>query len=250
MLGPLRARSGTETAALGAKKARMALTVLALRAGQVVGFDELIDELWGEAPLKNTRNSLQGIVARMRRSLGRIGLDGTDRGVVRTVGNGYVLGMPADRLDANRFLQQAREGRDLIGHSPRKAAELLRGALAMWYGPALVDIADGQRCRAAALRLDEQRRIVQEDLIAAQLEAGEAGAVVPELKQLHAEHPERERLSEQLMIALYRTGRQYEAIDTFHRTRRRLDAEMGLLPSLHLQRLYQAIITQDASLSH
>ncbi|WP_223244517.1 AfsR/SARP family transcriptional regulator [Streptomyces sp. CBMA156] len=234
---------------MDAKKVRMALAVLALRAGQVVSFDELIDELWGETLLKNTRNSLQGIVARMRRSLGRIGLDATDQGVVRTVGNGYVLDMPADRLDANRFLQQAREGRSLIGLSPHKAAELLRGALAMWYGPALVDVGDGQRCRAAALRLDEQRRLVQEDLISAQLEAGEAGAVVPELKQLHAEHPERERFSEQLMLALYRTGRQSEAIDTFHRTRKQLDDEMGLLPSRQLQRLYQAIISQDASLS-
>ncbi|WP_084725482.1 AfsR/SARP family transcriptional regulator [Streptacidiphilus melanogenes] len=249
ILGPLRVGAGNTSAILGAKKIRATLAMLALRAGQVVSFDELIDELWGETPLKNARNALQANVTRMRRSLGQLGLDSGEQGVVRTVGNGYLLSMPATSLDANRFLQQVREGHDLVGCQPEKAAERLRGSLAMWHGPALVDVGDGPRCRAAALRLDEQRRLAHEDLISAQLASGEAGAVVPELRQLHAEHPERERFSEQLMLALYRTGRQSEAIDIFHRTRRRLDEELGLLPGRELNRLYQAILTQDASLS-
>lgn len=223
--------------------------MLALRTGQVVSFDELIDELWGETPLRNARNALQANVTRMRRSLGQLGLDASEQGVIRTVGSGYLLSMPTDGLDANRFLQQAKEGHNLIRRQPEKAVKLLQGALAMWHGPALVDVGDSPRCRAAALRLDEQRRLAHEDLIAAQLVAGEADAVVPELRQLHAEYPERERFSQQLMLALYRTGRQSEAIDIFHSTRRRLDEELGLLPGHELYRLYQAILTQDASLS-
>ncbi|MFF4399818.1 BTAD domain-containing putative transcriptional regulator [Streptomyces sp. NPDC001480] len=224
------------------------LTMLALNAGQVVAFDELIDELWGEAPLKNTRNALQANVKRMRKSLVELGLEGPDQTLIRTVDNGYMLDVPDDALDAHRFLRMAERGAGLVNERPLEARDVLRESLAMWRGPALLDVSDGPRCRAVALRLDEQRKTAREDLIEAQLRAGEAGVVVAELKQLLAQYPERERFSEQLMIALYRCGRQSEAVDIFHRTRRWLDEELGLQPSRRLHTLYQAILMQDPSL--
>ncbi|WP_244178797.1 AfsR/SARP family transcriptional regulator [Streptomyces rubellomurinus] len=248
ILGPLLIGDDQRTVRLRAKKNRVMLTMLALNAGRVVAFDELIDELWGEAPLKNARNALQATVKRMRKSLAELGLERHDRELVRTVDNGYLLDVPEGAVDAYRFLRTAERGAGLVEHRPYEAMGTLREALAMWRGPALLDTSDGPWCRAVALRLDEQRRTAREDLIAAQLQAGEAGAVVPELKQLLAQHPERERFSEQLMIALYRCGRPSEAVDTFHRTRRWLDEELGLAPSRRLHHLYQAILVQDPSL--
>ncbi|MGW7085424.1 AfsR/SARP family transcriptional regulator [Streptomyces sp. NPDC054871] len=248
ILGPLLMGDGRNTVGLRAKKNRVMLAMLALNPGHVVAFDELIDELWGEAPLKNARNALQANVKRMRKSLGELGLEAPDQVLIRTVDNGYVLDASEDALDAYRFLRKAEKGASLVAERPHEAMELLRESLAMWRGPALLDASDGPRCRAVALRLDEQRKTVREDLIAAQLQAGEAGVVVAELKQLLAQYPERERFSEQLMIALYRCGRQSEAVDIFHRTRKWLDEELGLKPSRQLYGLYQAILMQDPSL--
>lgn len=248
ILGPLLIGDGQRTVGIRAKKNRVMLTMLALNIGQVVTFDELIDELWGEAPLKNTRNALQANVKRVRRSLAELGLGGPGHELIRTVDNGYTLNIPADAVDAYRFLQTAGKGAGLVVDRPHEATDLLREALGMWRGPALLDTSDGPWCRAVALRLDEQRKTAREDLIAAQLQLGEAGTVVAELKQLLAQYPERERFSEQLMIALYRCGRQSEAVDVFHRTRKWLDQELGLKPNSRLHHLYQAILMQDPSL--
>lgn len=248
ILGPMLVGDGDRTVGLRAKKIRVMLTMLALNPGQVVAFDELIDELWGEAPLKNARNALQANVKRMRRSLGELGLDSPEKPLIRTVDNGYLLEAPDDALDAYRFLRTAEKGASLVSRDPQESMDLLRKSLSMWRGPALLDASDGPRCRAVALRLDEQRKTAREDLIEAQLQAGEAGVVVAELKQLLAQYPERERFSEQLMIALYRCGRQSEAVDIFHRTRKWLDQELGLKPSRRLHHVYQAILVQDPSL--
>ncbi|ALO95665.1 Pathway specific regulatory protein [Streptomyces hygroscopicus subsp. limoneus] len=248
ILGPLLIGDGQRTIGVRAKKIRVMLTMLALNPGQVVGFDELIDELWGEAPLKNTRNALQANVRRMRKSLAELGFPDGEEGLIRTVDNGYMLDVPQEALDAYRFLRLAEQGATLVAREPHESVRLLRESLAMWRGPALLDVSDGPRCRAVALRLDEQRKTAREDLIQAQLQAGEAGVVVAELKQLLAQYPERERFSEQLMIALYRCGRQSEAVDIFHRTRKWLDDELGLKPSKRLHTLYQAILMQDPSL--
>ncbi|RFU82517.1 SARP family transcriptional regulator [Streptomyces triticagri] len=248
ILGPLLVGDGTRSVALRAKKIRVMVAMLALNPGRVVAFDELMDELWGEAPLKNARNALQANVKRLRKSLGELGLDDSEQGRVQTVDNGYLLDVPEDALDAYRFLRTAERGAALVDGRPHEAITLLRESLAMWRGPALLDASDGPRCRAMALRFDEQRRAVREDLISAQLQIGDAAAVIPELQQLLAQYPERERFSEQLMLALYRCGRQTEAIDIFHRTRRQLDLELGLKPSRRLAGLYQAILIQDPAL--
>lgn len=246
ILGPLLVGDGQRTTGLRAKKIRVMLAMLALNPGQVVSFDELIDELWADVPLKNARNALQANATRLRKTLESLGPEGS--GLLHTVENGYVLNAPADVLDAQRFLQTSEQGAMVVNSRPQEAIAILQDSLALWRGPALLDASDGPRCRAAALRLDEQRKTARDNLIEAQLQAGEAGVVVPQLQQLLAQHPERERFSEQLMTALYQSGRQSEAIDIFHRTRKWLDRELGLKPSRRLSHLYQAILTQDPSL--
>jgi DNA-binding SARP family transcriptional activator len=148
-------------------------------------------------------------------------------------------------VDSRRFLDLAAQGAAHVEHQPAKAVQLLEAALGLWRGPALFDVCDGMRCRIEAAQLDERRLSVREDLITAKLANGEERGIVPELRQLAAEHPERERFSEQLMLALYRDGRQTEALDVFHRARRRLASELGLEPGRALRRLYQAILVQD-----
>ncbi len=248
VLGPLLVGDGLTTVRIGAKKIRVMLAMLAMNAGQVVPFDELIDEMWGEAPLKNARNALQANVTRMRKVLGTLDVGVADQPVIHTVENGYMLELPHNGLDANRFMRDSEQGAGLIEARPQEAVALLRRSLELWRGPALLDASDGPRCRAAGLRLDEQRKTAREDLIAAQLRVGDAGIVVPELQQLLAQYPERERFSELLMLALYRCGRQTEAINIFHRTRKWLDQELGLKPGRGLHHLYQAILTQDPTL--
>lgn len=219
--------------------------MLALSPGLPVSHEQLVDELWGPRMISNSRNALQANIARLRRLLESAIPDRPGEEIVRTAGAGYLLDIPDASVDSQRFLDLARRGLGLVGSAPREAIDLLRQALRQWRGPALLDVQDGSRCRATATHLEEQRLTVQEELIAARLEVGEERGVVHELRQLVAENPGRERFSEHLMLALYRTGRQSEAVSVFHHTSSWLGNELGLSPGRALQRLYQAILVQD-----
>ncbi|WP_019631223.1 AfsR/SARP family transcriptional regulator [Actinomadura atramentaria] len=245
VLGPLLLSDGRQSFNIRAAKLRTLLALLALNAGQVVTADELIDELWGEKPLSDAKNSLQANIARLRRILADLRLESPEDPLVRTVDNGYMLAVADEDVDSTPFLRRADRAISLVNARPEEAIALLRAALGLWRGSALLNVVEGPRCRAAALALDERRKSAQEDLITARLQAGNAREVVPELRELISQHPERERFSEQLMLALYRCGRQSEAIDVFHRTRNWLDRELGLLPGRGLSRIYQAILVQE-----
>lgn len=249
ILGPLSIRTGETRRAIQAKKVRALLALLALNARHVVSFDEMVDELWTECTMQNARNALHANALRLRKQLElcECGLSG--RELLRTAANGYVLDIEPASLDANQFQRMAERGSELHRSSPHEAIGLLRTALSLWRGPALVDAGDGLRCRAAAVRLEERRISAQEDLVAAEIEAGGARSAVAELRQLVAQYPERERLSEQLMLALYRCGRQTEALDVFHRTRQWLGSQLGLEPLRPLHVMYQAILIQDPDLA-
>jgi DNA-binding SARP family transcriptional activator len=249
VLGPLLLSDGKRSFNIRAAKLRTMLALLSLNIGQVITADELIDEIWGEKPLKDAKNSLQANIARMRKILMELGFESPEDSIIQTLDNGYVLNIPADNVDSNVFLSRTERAATMIKSRPHEAVELLRSSLSLWRGAALLNVTDGARCRAAALRLDDRRKAAQEDLITAQLAIGDARGVVPRLQQLLAQHPEHERFSEQLMLALYRCGRQTEAIDVFHRTRSWLDEELGLLPSRGLNQIYQAILVQDPQLS-
>jgi DNA-binding SARP family transcriptional activator len=244
ILGPITVVVDGHYQAIQARKVRAALCILALNARRVVSNDELIDELWDEQPPEKARNALQANILRLRRSLG-----GRDRAVqvVQTMNNGYMLNAEDGQIDVYRFQDLVERGRAEATRRPSHAIELLTTALRLWRGPAFDDVSGG-RCKAAAVQLDELRLAAREHLVAARLAMGDERTVVTELRSLVAQYPGREDLIGQLMVALYRCGRQCEALDLFHRARIWLSDELGVEPSVHLRNLYSAILVQDPSL--
>ncbi|MFC8917293.1 BTAD domain-containing putative transcriptional regulator [Streptomyces sp. NPDC047821] len=244
LLGSLYLTQGREQYAMASKRASVVLTLLALSPGSPVLFDQIVDELWADRSMTNARNALQANVGRLRKFLKMVtGRDGD--ALVRTVGSGYVLDVPAHVVDAHRFVELADTGAALVHRDPAEAVVRLESALALWRGPALLDTCDGLRCRVQAAHLEERRITAYEDLTAARLRVDAERVPLAELRQLAIEHSGRERLSELLMLALYRDGRQAEALEVFHGARRRLADDLGLEPGRGLHRAYQAILTQD-----
>lgn len=244
ILGSTAIVHGGQVLAVNAGRIRSLVALLALSPGTSVPFDEIMNELWGDGLPGNARNALQASLVRLRRLLTTVTGQPGDQ-VVRTVAGGYLLDLPLDAIDANRFLDLADRGSRHVDGEPEKAVTLLVRALELWRGPALSGTGGGLRCLTAAARLDERRLIACEDLITARLKNGDIRAVLPELRELTTAYPERERFTEQLMLALYRSGRQTEAVNTFHRVRGKLAGEQGLEPGQRLRRLYQAILVQD-----
>ncbi|MGC4978095.1 AfsR/SARP family transcriptional regulator [Streptomyces sp. DT199] len=226
------------------KRVSSVLALLALAPAQPVPFDQLVDELWGDERIANAKNALQANVTRLRKLLAAVtGREGRD--LVRTVGTGYLLDVEPASVDAHRFAVLADEGASLVGRGPAAAVHVLEEALGMWRGAALLDVSEGFRCRTASVRLEERRLTAYEDWVTAKLAVGAERVPVPELRQLATEHPGRERLSELLMMALYRDGRQSEALDVFHQARRRLADDLGVEPGRSLHTVYEAILHQD-----
>jgi DNA-binding SARP family transcriptional activator len=228
-----------------ANKVRAMLATLALDAGRAISHEELADELWSGDPPAGALNALQAHATRIRRVL-----DGPDRprgagSVLRSVRNGYLLDIPPESVDGTRFRELAGRGAAALAERPEHALELLSAGLALWRGPALIDAGDGLRCRSAAVSFDECRLTMWEDLISARLATGAERPAITELRALVAQYPLRERFSEQLMLALYRAGRQSEALEVFHRTRVRLAEELGLRPGAALQRRHAEILAHD-----
>ncbi|MFJ6215760.1 BTAD domain-containing putative transcriptional regulator [Streptomyces sp. NPDC092296] len=244
ILGSLAVQSGDQLYRLPSKRVRTVLALLALTPGEPVGVDHLIDQLWPDRRMGNSRNALQANIGRLRRFLESITDSGTGR-VVRTLSESYVLELPPEAVDSHLFLSLAERGAMEVGTSHEEAIALLEQALRLWRGPALFDLYDSPRLQLEAHHLDEQRLSVREDLIAAKLAVGRIRSVIPELRQLTQLHPGRERFSEQLMQALYRDGRQTEALDVFHRTRSWLVRELGLEPGHRLSGVYHSILTHD-----
>ncbi|MFE7558210.1 BTAD domain-containing putative transcriptional regulator [Kitasatospora sp. NPDC057500] len=244
ILGPLLLTQGTRSWGVTSKRVGSVLALLALAPGRPVPFDQLVDELWGDERIANAKNALQANVTRLRKLLASVA-GGEGRDLVRTVGTGYLLDVRPESVDAHRFVTLADEGTALIGRDPAGAALVLAEALDMWRGAALLDVVEGFRCRTASVRLEERRLAAYEDWATAKLAVGAERVPVPELRQLATEHPGRERLSELLMLALYRDGRQTEALDVFHQTRRRLAEDLGVEPGRSLHAVYRAILHQD-----
>ncbi len=249
LLGPVSINTCAVRHQIRAKKVRALLAVLALNARVVVSFDELADELWPDSELNNPRNALQANALRLRKQLEAYVPSAGADDTLATWGNGYVLNVPPDAVDAARFERLAATGSQLIKSKPHEAITLLGAAMELWRGSALADVGDGIRCRAAAIRLGERRFSVQADLIAARLELGGDQALIADLTELFTRHPERERLSGLLMLALYRDGRQTEALGVFRKTRQWLVTELGAEPSHPLRALYQSILMHDQELS-
>jgi DNA-binding SARP family transcriptional activator/outer membrane protein assembly factor BamB len=248
LLGPLDVVVDGRSVPLGGVKQRMLLAILILNANEVVPADRLIDELWPDETPPSALNTLQGYVSRLRKALDPDGRDG-GAATIAFRPPGYVLTAPRDQIDARRFEQLVAEA-DARASSgaPAETAALLRDALALWYGTALADFAYDQFAQTEIARLDELRLKAIEDRIDAELACGRGAALVAELKALVAQHPLRERLRRQLMLALYRSGRQSEALDVYRDARRALHDELGLEPTRALSDLERSILRQDPSL--
>ena len=224
------------------------MALLLLHANEVVSADLLIDGLWGDSPPETAANMLQGYVSHLRKVLEPDRKRGEHELLVSRT-PGYVLQIRPEQLDAERFSRLAREGRQLLEDDDAPAAsERLRAALELWRGPALADLAYEPFAQAGAERLEESRLAALEDRIDADLAAGRHDALVPELRELVAKHPVRERLQGQLMAALYRCGRQAEALEVYSRGRRALREELGIEPGPALRSLQQAILSHDPEL--
>ena len=237
ILGPLEVRDGNRLVPLGGPRQRAVLAVLLTRANEAVSAEKLIDELWGDEPPETAANVLQGYVSHLRKVLGP--------DVLLTRAPGYVVQLAPGQLDLHRFERLLDEAR---AQNPEQAAATLREALALWHGPALADFAYEPFAQAEIARLEELRLVAVERRIEAALALGRHSELVGELEGLVGKHPLRERFRSQLMLALYRSGRQAEALDAYQAARRALVDELGIDPSPALQELERAILRQDRSL--
>jgi DNA-binding SARP family transcriptional activator/ABC-type transport system substrate-binding protein len=237
LLGPLEVVAGGVSIPIGGGRQRKLLAILLLNANEFVSSDRLIDELWGEDRPETAAKALQGYVSQLRKTLGPDALV--------TGAGGYMLKLAPGELDADRFEQLVDDARDA---EPHDAAEWLRVALALWRGPPLADFTYDDFAQGEIARFEERRLVALERRIEADLALGRHQEVAGELASLVKQHPMRERLRAELMLALYRSGRQAEALEAFVDARRTLLDELGLEPSAELRQLQAAILAQDPRL--
>jgi predicted ATPase/DNA-binding SARP family transcriptional activator len=241
LLGPLEVEVDGGPVALGGQKQRALLATLLLEPNRIVSGDRLIDAVWGEIPPETARNTVQVYVSQLRKRL--------PTGALETAPPGYRLAVDPATIDLFEFVRLSDEGRSaLASGDPAAAAETLRAALGLWRGPALADLASVPFAQTEILRLEEQRAAAYEDRIDADLALGRHDQLIPEIEVLVAEHPLRERLRAQLMLALYRAGRQADALSAYQRARTTLVEELGIEPGDGLRRLERAILAHDPSL--
>jgi DNA-binding SARP family transcriptional activator len=237
ILGPLEVSGGQGPLTLGGSKQRALLALLLLSAGRVVPTDTLVDQLWGERPPRTAVTSLQNFLSQLRKLLGS--------DIVVTQSPGYLLRVERSQIDAFRFEQMLNEAKVLdAAERSRKLVE----ALALWRGQPLADFTFEAFAQAEIRRLEGLHASALEDRIDADLEAGRHNELIGELQSLIETHPLRERLRAQLMLALYRSGRQAESLQLYHETRRALVEELGVEPGRALQELFARLLRQDPAL--
>jgi DNA-binding SARP family transcriptional activator/class 3 adenylate cyclase/tetratricopeptide (TPR) repeat protein len=245
ILGPLEVLDGDRPVPLPRGRGRALLALLVLRADEVVSTDRLIDWLWGETPPPTAITALHGLVSTLRKRLEPARGAGEAPAIIETRPPGYVLAIDRGEVDAHRFRRLLEE---VAGAPAPERAAKLRTALGLWRGSALADFMYEPFAQTEIAVLEELRMAAIEERIDADLALGRHAELVGELKDLTAEQPLRERLRGQLMLALYRSGRQAEALEIYRTTRRVLVEELGIEPGPALQALEQAILRQDASL--
>ncbi|MGH8925400.1 MAG: BTAD domain-containing putative transcriptional regulator [Acidimicrobiia bacterium] len=245
ILGPTEVVDHGEPVPLPAGRARSLLGLLALKADEVVSTDQLIDALWGETPPSTVNTALQGLVSQLRRRLEPHRARGEPPSILLTRPPGYLLAVNPDRIDADQFRHLVA---DAAESPPEEAARLLRIALALWRGPALADFRYEPFAQTEIAELEELRQTALEKRVEADLALGRHRDVIGELERLVVEHPLRESSHGLLMLAMYRSGRQAEALQVYADLRRTLVDELGLDPSPSLHELEVSILRQDPSL--
>ncbi len=247
VLGPLQVQGPDGPVDIVGAKERTVLAHLLAAPGRMVPVEELIDNLWGEDPPRTATKSLQNYVLRLRNILE------PDRGarpaLLLTEGPGYRLAVPDDSVDSRRFVRLAALGKEAVAQGrPAPGSALLAEALALWRGPAYAGMAQNRVCAGEARRLEELRAAVLQDRVAADVEQGLAREVVPELEALVHENPLRERLWHLLVLALYRSERQADALSAYARARDVLRDELGVEPGEELRRLHGQVLSHDPAL--
>ena len=243
VLGPLEVVAGGRTLTLGGPRQRALLAALLLHANEVVSSERLIELVWGGAPPETVTTALHGYVSGLRKLLEPGRAADAPPEVLLTRAPGYLLRVEDDDVDLHRFERLAREARDALARGEAEPAlVLLEDALALWRGMPLDDLPPGPFAEAERQRLEELRLAAVEDRIDAELALGRHAHVVGEITALVARHELRERLRAQLMLALYRSGRQAEALAAYQEARRTLLDELGLEPTSELQRLERGIL--------
>jgi YVTN family beta-propeller protein len=247
ILGDLEVQHDQRVIPLGAHQQRALLAMLVVNAGEIVTADRLIDGIWGEEPPARAAKTVQVYVSRLRKALAAAGAEANDLIVTRD--HGYALHVDPGHVDAALFERLLGEGRrELADGAFAHAAERLNEALALWRGPALADFTFDAWATQEIARLEELHLEALEARIDADLELGRHAALIAELEALIAHHPLREHLRGQLMLALYRSGRQSEALAVFRETRRVLVDELGVEPGPALRARHEAILHQDPAL--
>jgi DNA-binding SARP family transcriptional activator len=249
ILGPLEVREDDKPIALGGAKQRALLAILALHANEVVSSDRLIDELWGGEAPQTAAKSLQVHVSQLRKVLEPERKSGESGQVLLTRAPGYLLSLEPDQLDVERFKRLYDEGREgLAKGDAETAATKLGEALALWRGAPLADLTYASFAQSEISRLEEMRLAALEDRIEADIECGRHASVIGDLERLISSEPLREHPRRQLMLALYRSGRQAEALEAYLDARRTLTEELGIEPGRELKDLQAAILRQDPEL--
>ncbi|GGV40028.1 SARP family transcriptional regulator [Actinomadura cremea] len=232
-----------------APKLRRVLCFLILHPNQIVQTEALIDELWGDSPVRSAMTTMQTYIYLLRKIINEELEPGAGERFLLTRPSGYMAAIPSDRIDLFRFEALTERGRAALhGGDPERAADLLTEAMALWRGAALADVRTGRLLQAHVTRLQESRIRTLEMRIEADLRCGRHRELISELKALAAEHPYHEGFHRPLMLALYRSGRQWEALNAYRSLREVLVGDLGLEPSPELARLQQAVLTGDPSL--
>ncbi|MER6394003.1 AfsR/SARP family transcriptional regulator [Streptomyces sp. NPDC059382] len=252
VLGPLSAEVNGGSIVPTAGKPRQILALFSLQPGRVIPVPTLMEEIWGHDLPQSALTTLQSYILQLRRRLGTAmgpGRPGRAKEVLATRHGGYVLQVPPEAVDVYTYDSLLARGQSAFeAGDDEGSAAMLREALALWNGPALVDVRLGPILEIEVMRLEESRLVAVERRIDVDLRLGRHTELLVELTELTARHPQHEGLHSQVMVALYRSGRQAAALDVYRRLRGRLIDDLGVEPSPQLQRLHQAMLAVDPAL--
>jgi DNA-binding SARP family transcriptional activator len=248
ILGPLEVCDENRRIEVSSAKERLLLAVLVVHVNEVVSLDRLIGVLWGDEPPATAENTLQTYVSHLRKALEPDRAPRAQHGLLRTRACGYELAIAPEAIDAVRFERLVRAGRDALPGAPQRAAEILRAASALWRGEPLADFSLELFAQSEITRLTELRAAAVEDRVEAELALGRHVELCSELSRAVTEQPLRERLWSQFIRALYRSGRQAEALAAYTRLRKQLADQLGINPSPELARLHEAVLAQRPDL--
>ncbi|GAA2467422.1 MULTISPECIES: AfsR/SARP family transcriptional regulator [Actinomycetes] len=248
VLGALEIRTAAGEADVCGDLQRTLVQTLLVSEGRPVSGESLAEEMWGEALPDHRANALQAHISRLRRRLRALEPDRpTSRVTIHPAG--YRLSVGEGELDAAEFVRSVRQAESAGPKDPERTARMLGEALALWRGPVFGGFPGGTMCQLAGARYEEYRMRAMELRFDAELRLGRHASVLAELAEAHTNHSLRERFCEQLMVALYCSGRQADALDVFRRMRRRLDEELGIQPSPALRKVELAILSHDPALT-